>query len=413
MPILRTAFVVTSLLWTAVELGLSARQIACVRRHRDQVPADFATTVTPAEHRKAADYTVAHEKLDALQTVLGLTTSLLWVCGGINILFGALAGVLPSPALGVAFMIALWAIEAILSLPFSLYSTFVLEEKFGFNRSTLATFAVDTLKSWLIGLIIAVPLLFACLWAMRHLAGFWWLWTWCGVVALMLGAPMVYIYLIAPRFNTFTPLPDGDLRSRVETLMTQCGFKSSGLFTMDASRRSAHGNAYFIGFGNTKRVVLFDTLIAANTPEEIGAVIAHELGHYWHKHVLFGLLRGAAIAFGVLAAFGWLSKQPWLLPSFGFAYQDDALALNACLLLSAMVSPILRPFSNWISRRNEFQADAFACRHAGAAPMISALVKLSRDNASTLTPDDLYALLHYSHPPVPIRVRHLQTIPAG
>ena len=413
MPMLRTAFVVTSVLWTAVGFVLSARQIACIRRHRDRVPADFAATVTPEDHRKAADYTIASEKLATLHAILSLAMSLLWVCGGINLLFGALAGALPpSPSLGVAFMIAMLAIEAILTLPFSLYGTFVLEEKFGFNRSSLATFAADKLKSWLIGLAVAVPLLFACLWAMSHLAGLWWLWTWCGLVALMLAAPLVYIRLIAPLVNSFTPLPNGELRGRVEALMTQCGFKSSGLFTMDASRRSAHGNAYFIGFGNTKRVVLFDTLIAANTPEEIEAVVAHELGHYRHKHVLFGLLRGAAIAFGVLAAFAWLIKQPWLLPSFGFAYQDDALALNACLLLGAMVSPILGPFGNWISRRNEFQADAFACRHAGAAPMISALVKLSRDNASTLTPDELYALVHYSHPPVPMRIRRLQEVEA-
>ena len=409
MPILRTAFVVTSILWTAAGLGLSARQIAHVRRHRERVPAEFTATVTPEDHRKAADYTVAREKLSALRAVVSLVMALLWVCGGINLLYGELARALPpSPSLGVAFLIAMFAIEAILSLPLSLYGTFVLEEKFGFNRTSPATFVIDKLKSCLIGLIVAVPLLYICLWAMNNLAGLWWLWTWCGLVVLMLTAPAVYIRLIAPRFNQFTALPSGDLRDRVETLMTRCGFKSSGLFTMDASRRSAHGNAYFIGFGNTKRVVLFDTLIAANTPDEIEAVVAHELGHYRHKHVLFGLLRGAAMTFGMLAAFGWLSKQPWLLPSFGFVYQDEALALNACLLLAAMISPILGPFGNWISRRNEFQADSFARVHTGAAPMISALLKLSRDNASTLTPDELYALVHYSHPPVPIRIRHLQ-----
>ena len=176
---------------------------------------------------------------------------------------------------------------------------------------------------------------------------------------------------------------------------------------MDASRRSAHGNAFFIGFGKTKRVVLFDTLIAASTPDEIEAVVAHELGHDQHGHVLFGLLRGAAMAFVVLAAFGWLSKQAWLLPSFGIVYHDDALALLACLLVVGMVGPLLAPISNWISRRNEFQADDYARRQVAAAPMISALVRLSRDNASTLTPDAVYALVHYSHPPVPLRIRHL------
>jgi STE24 endopeptidase len=215
------------------------------------------------------------------------------------------------------------------------------------------------------------------------------------------------VRLIAPRFNTFTPLREGDLRGRIETLLRRCGFRSSGLFSMDASRRSAHGNAYFIGFGNTKRIVLFDTLIEGNSPDEIEAVVAHELGHYRHGHVLFGMLRGAVIAFIVLAAFGWLTRQAWLLPSFGIVYHDDALALLACLLLNAMVGPLLAPLGNWISRRNEFQADDYARRHVAAAPMISALLKLSRDNASTLTPDALYALVHYSHPPVPIRIRHL------
>jgi STE24 endopeptidase len=176
---------------------------------------------------------------------------------------------------------------------------------------------------------------------------------------------------------------------------------------MDASKRSAHGNAYFIGFGNTKRIVLFDTLLTGSEPDEIEAVVAHELGHYRHRHVLFGLVRGAVIAFVVLAAFGWLSKQAWLLPSFGIVYQDNALALLACSLLNSMVTPLLAPIGNWISRRNEFQADDYARRNVAAAPMISALLKLSRDNASTLTPDPLYAVVHYSHPPVPIRIRHL------
>jgi STE24 endopeptidase len=227
-------------------------------------------------------------------------------------------------------------------------------------------------------------------------------------LALMLAAPTVYVRLIAPRFNKFTPLREGELRARIETLLRRCGFRSSGLFSMDASRRSAHGNAFFIGFGRTKRVVLFDTLIEANSPEEIEAVVAHELGHDRHGHVLFGMLRGAVMAFVSLAAFGWLSKQVWLLPSFGIVHHDDALALLACLLLSGMVGPLFAPIGNWISRRNEFQADDYARRQVAAAPMVSALLRLSRDNASTLTPDELYALVHYSHPPVPVRIRHLR-----
>jgi STE24 endopeptidase len=408
MPILLIAFIVAATVWTALSLWLSVRQTASVRRHRDSVPPDFVTTVTLDEHRKAAGYTEANERLARVRTVLDFIVTLAWVLGGINLLYGALRSVIPpSLGLGVAFLVATFAVSALLSLPLDIYDTFVLEQKFGFNRTTPLTFALDRCKSWCIALVVSVPLLFACLWAMRDFAGLWWLWTWFGVLALMLAAPAIYVRLIAPRFNKFSPLQDGELRGRIETLLHRCGFRSSGLFSMDASRRSAHGNAYFIGFGNTKRVVLFDTLITGSTPDEIEAVVAHELGHYRHGHVLFGMLRGALIGFVVLAAFGWLTRQPWLLPSFGVAYHDDALALLVCLLLNGMIGPLVAPVSNWISRRNEFQADDYARRNVASGPMISALVKLSRDNASTLTPDALYALVHYSHPPIPIRIRHL------
>ena len=414
MPTLLIAFIVAATVWTALSLYLSARQTGCVRRHRDAVPTDFAASVTIDEHRKAADYTVARERLARVDAVWNLAISLAWVLGGINLLYGKLAAVVPpSLGLGVGFLVATFAIGAVLRLPVEVYETFVLEQKFDFNRTTPRTFVVDRLKGWAITLVISVPLLFACLWAMRSFAGLWWLWTWFGLLALMVAAPTVYVRLIAPRFNRFTPLDEGDLRGRIEKLMSRCGFRSSGLFSMDASRRSAHGNAYFIGFGNTKRVVLFDTLISRSTPEEVEAVVAHELGHYRHGHVLFGLLRGALVTFVALAAFGWLCKQAWLLPSFGIFYHDDALALLACLLVNSMVGPLLAPIGNWLSRRNEFQADDYARRHVAAAPMVSALLKLSRDNASTLTPDALYALVHYSHPPVPIRIRHLHEAAAS
>ena len=409
MPILLITFIVAATAWTVLSLYLSARQAACVRQHRDAVPAAFAGSITIEEHRKAAGYTLARERLARVRAVFDLAVSLAWVLGGINILYAALASVLPpSLGLGVAFLIATFAAGSLLTLPLDAYETFVLERNFGFNRTTPLTFLTDRLKGWAIALAISVPLLFICLWAMRSFAGLWWLWTWFGLLAVMVAAPTVYVRLIAPRFNRFTPLADGNLRARIEKLLERCGFRSSGLFSMDASRRSAHGNAYFIGFGNTKRVVLFDTLIERSTPDEVEAVVAHELGHYRHGHVLFGLLRAAAMAFVALAAFGWLCKQAWLLPSFGIHYRDDALALLACLLLNSIVSPLLAPIGNWMSRRNEFQADDYARRHVAAAPMVSALLKLSRDNASTLTPDPLYALVHYSHPPVPIRIRHLQ-----
>ncbi len=403
------AYIAATLAWTMLAFYLSARQIAHVKAHRDRVPADFAASVSLDDHRKAADYTIARERLARIDTALDTALSLAWALGGISLLYGALAALLPPSLLrGVVFLIATSAVSTLLSLPPDLYKAFVLEEKFGFNRTTLRTFVQDRVQGALIGLVIAVPLLFAALWVMRNLAGLWWLWTWLGLVVLTVLAPTLYVRLVAPLFNRFTPLEDAGLRGRIERLLAASGFRSSGLFTMDASRRTAHGNAYFIGFGAAKRIVLFDTLLARSTPEEVEAVIAHELGHFKHKHVLFGLVQGAVVLFAGLAAFGWLCQQPWLLTAFGIPYRDEAIQLFVCLLLASVVGPLLSPLSNWLSRRNEFQADDYARRTVGAGPMISALTGLARDNASTLTPDPVYALAHYSHPPVPIRIQHLR-----
>lgn len=409
MPLLVTAFVAAATAWTIFSLYLSSRQIAHVRRHASAVPSDFAHDVSAAEHRKAADYTVARERLSQIEMIVDFFLSLAWVLGGVSLLYGALASVVaPSLWRGGAFLIGTGVVSTLVGLPFALYKAFVLEERFGFNRTTPGQFVVDRVKGWAISLVVSVPLLLALLLVMRELAGLWWLWTWLGVLVLMVAAPTVYVRFIAPRFNRFTPLEDASLRTRIEALLARSGFRSSGLFTMDASKRSSHGNAFFIGFGKAKRIVLFDTLLACSQPEEIEAVVAHELGHFKHRHVIFGLVRGALMALGALAAFGWLCKQPWLLPSFGVPYQDDALSLFVCMLLFSMIGPAIAPMSNWLSRRNEFQADDYARRSVGAAPMVSALTRLARDNASTLTPDPVYALVHYSHPPVPIRIRHLR-----
>ena len=412
--LLLTAFIAATLAWAGLALYLSARQTAHVMAHRDAVPVDFAGSVSPEDHRKAADYTVARERLSRVETLLGTALTLGWALGGIGLLDREIGAVLP-PSLGrgVAFLVATAAVGTLLDLPVAAYKKFVLEARFGFNRTTPRTFVLDLLRRWAISAAVAVPLLFAALWAMRSFTGLWWLWAWLAVVVLMVAAPAVFVRLIAPRFNTFTPLEEGPLRAGIERLLQGAGFRSSGLFTMDASRRTAHGNAYFIGFGRAKRIVLFDTLIARSAPDEIEAVIAHELGHFRHRHIWFGLAQGALISFLGLAAFGWLCKQPWLLGAFGVDQGDDAVRLFVCLLLASVVSPLLAPVTNWISRRNEFQADDYARRTVGAAPLISALTGLARDNASTLTPDPLYALAHHSHPPVPIRVRHLRDGAAG
>lgn len=412
--LLLTAFIAATLAWAGLALYLSVRQTAHVMAHRDAVPVDFAGSVSPEDHRKAADYTVARERLSRVETLLGTALTLGWALGGIGLLDREIGAVLP-PSLGrgVAFLVATAAVGTLLDLPVAVYKKFVLEARFGFNRTTPRTFVLDLLRRWAISAAVAVPLLLAALWAMRSFTGLWWLWAWLAVVVLMVVAPAVFVRLIAPRFNTFTPLEEGPLRAGIERLLQGAGFRSSGLFTMDASRRTAHGNAYFIGFGRAKRIVLFDTLIARSAPDEIEAVIAHELGHFRHRHIWFGLAQGAMISFLGLAAFGWLCKQPWLLGAFGVDQGDDAVRLFVCLLLASVVSPLLAPVTNWISRRNEFQADDYARRTVGAAPLISALTGLARDNASTLTPDPLYALAHHSHPPVPIRVRHLRDGAAG
>ncbi len=413
MPPLSLAFIAATALWTVLAVYLSVRQSTFVARHRDEVPADFTATLTLEEHRKAADYSRARERLDRVETLVGAIVPIAWALGGIDLLYGWL-GTFVSAGLwrGVAFLIAAGIVGAIVDLPFAIVRAFGLEQRFGFNRTTPARFLADRVKQGAISLVVAVPLLAALLWAMRSLTGFWWLYAWLGLVVIIMVAPTIFVRFVAPRFNTFEPL-EGSLRSRIEALLTRAGFRSSGLFTMDASRRTAHGNAYFIGFGRSKRIVLFDTLIAASPPEEIEAVVAHELGHFKHKHVLFGLARAALIMLLVLAAFGWLAKQPWLLPSFGVANHDEALSLFVCMLLASVVGPLSAPLSNWISRRNEYQADDFARRAVGAAPMVGALTRLARDNASTLTPDPLYALVHHSHPSVPLRVRHLREMEAA
>lgn len=408
---LRIAFLLAALGWTALSVLLSLRQISHVLAHKNAVPADFEQTVSLADHQKAADYTIARERLGLVETGVGLLVSVGWACGGIALLDHVLgAAMAPSLLRGVAFLVGTGIVQALIGLPFDVGRAFGLEERFGFNRTTPGLFCLDKLKGWVLALALSVPLIAAALWVMRTASGLWWLWTWAGLMTLAVLAPTVYVRLIAPRFNRFTPLGEGELRLRIERLLAEAGFRSSGLFTMDASRRTAHGNAYFIGFGRTKRIVLFDTLVEKSPLPEVEAVIAHELGHFRHHHILFGLARSAVLLLAGLATFGWLCRQPWLLPSFGLGPSDDAVRLFVCLLLASTVGPLLAPISNWLSRRNEFQADDYARRAVGADPMVEALTRLARDNASTLTPDPFYALAHYSHPPVPIRVRHLRAL---
>ena len=407
MPILLHLFTLALIDVTGFDLFLDARQFLHVARHRTAVPAGFEATVTIAEHQRAADYERARLRLGGYATLFGFAVTLAWAWFGFDALYAAVAS-LVGPGLGrsVLFLLAAAAVSSVLSLPFSLLRTFGVEQRFGFNRTTPGAFLLDRVKGWALSLVVAVPLLYGLLWLMRQ-PGAWWVWAWIGCLALVLAMMDVVPRFIAPLFNKFTPL-EGPLRERIEGLLHRCGFEAAGLFVMDASRRSGHGNAYFTGLGRSKRIVLFDTLIAANSEPELEAVLAHELGHFKLNHILIGLVQTAVLLFGVFFAIGWLCHQPWLLPSFGVHHADDALALVVCVLVIQMAGPAISLGSNWLSRRHEFQADDFARRMVGATPMASALVRLSRDNASTLTTDPLYALVNFSHPPVSQRVARLQ-----
>ena len=407
MPILLYVVSAVLVLLTGLQLLLSARQSAYVTRHQDAVPAGFEGLVSLAEHQRAAEYERARLRLGRRATLFGLVVELGWAWFGYLALHDAVAtGMAPGLGRSLVVLVALGAVSAVLDLPFEIASTFGVEQRFGFNRTTPRGFALDQAKSAALSLLIATPLLAGLLWLMRQ-PGAWWLWAWAGCLVLMLVMMDVAPRWIAPLFNRFTPL-EGPLRARIETLLQRCGFKAAGLFVMDASKRSGHGNAYFTGFGRSKRIVLFDTLIAANSEAELEAVLAHELGHFRLNHIPIRLAQTGLVLFLGFFAVGWLCHQPWLLPSFGIERADDALALLVCLLVVQTAGPAVSLASNWLSRRHEFQADDFARRMVGADPMASALVRLSRDNARTLTTDPLYALMTYSHPPVPLRVARLR-----
>ncbi len=319
-------FVLVSVAATGFGLVLGARQAAYVARHRDAVPPGFADAVSLAQHQRAADYERARLRLEAADSLFALAVALSWACFGYDALYGWAGAWIPSGlSRGVAFLVMAGALSWALDLPFAVLRTFGVEQRFGFNRTSPGAFALDRLKGATLTLGLGVPLLYGLLWLMRR-PGPWWAWAWLGTVLLMLALTDAYPRWIAPLFNRFVPL-EGPLRARIEGLLHRCGFEASGLFIMDASRRSAHGNAYFSGLGRSKRIVLFDTLIAGNSEAELEAVLAHELGHFKLKHVLIGLLQTAGLLFVAFFATGWLCKQPWLLPSFGITHRDDALAL--------------------------------------------------------------------------------------
>jgi len=409
-------FAAALLVSIAVRLWLATRQARHVRRHRDAVPERFAGRVTVQAHRRAADYTVARVRLGMFEALAGALLLLgFTLFGGLQWVLDLLAAWLPGApfARQILFVVAVVLAGAIVDLPIEWYRQFVLEQRFGFNRMTPRLFVVDTLKGTAIAAALGLPLLALVLWLMRSAGNLWWLWAWGTWVAFNLGVLVLYPTVIAPMFNRFEPLQDEALRARVESLLARCGFASKGLFVMDGSRRSAHGNAYFTGLGRSKRIVFFDTLLSRLDAGEIEAVLAHELGHFHHRHVPRRIALMFAASLAGLWLLGWLSRQGWFYQGLGVtpaAGEFDATALVLFFLAMPVFGFLLRPLASWASRRHEFQADAYAAAHARAGDLVSALVKLYEDNASTLTPDPLHSAFYDSHPPAALRIGRLQEV---
>ncbi|MCJ7799186.1 MAG: M48 family metallopeptidase [Polaromonas sp.] len=392
---------------------LTSRQIRHVARHRNQVPASFAATIALASHQKAADYTIAKARLGMLETAFGTALLLGWtLLGGLDALNQALLGsaladygrLVPQLALLAAFGV----ISGLLDLPFTLYSTFRLEERFGFNKMTLKLWLADLVKSTLVGAVIGLPIAALILWLMASAGSLWWLWAWAVWMGFNLLALVLFPTVIAPLFNKFKPLEDETLKARVTALMQRCGFAAKGLFVMDGSKRSAHANAYFTGFGAAKRVVFYDTLLKQLNPGEVDAVLAHELGHFKHKHIIKRIVSLFAMSLVGFALLGWLSSQLWFYTGLGvrpnLAGANDALALLLFLLVVPIFSFFISPVFAQFSRKHEFEADAYAISQTNGRDLQSALLKLYKDNASTLTPDPLFVKFYYSHPPASERL---------
>jgi len=415
--LLSTVFAAVLVIGLLIKFWLSSRQIRHVALHRGQVPVAFAQTITLAAHQKAADYTVAKVRLGLLETALGAAVLIGWtLLGGLSALNAALmswlgAGLVQQLALLAGFAL----ISGLIDLPLSLYQTFVLEERFGFNKMTLKLWLLDAVKGSLMGALIGLPIAALILWMMGASGGLWWLWAWGVWMGFNLLLLVIYPTLIAPMFNKFTPLQDEAVKARVTALMQRCGFSAKGLFVMDGSKRSAHANAYFTGFGAAKRVVFFDTLLAKLTPAEVDAVLAHELGHFKHKHIIKRIVAMFAMSLAGFALLGWLATQLWFYTGLGVmpnvAAPNDALALLLFLLVMPVFSFFISPIFAQLSRKHEFEADAYARQQTSGQDLATALLKLYEDNASTLTPDPVYVSFYYSHPGASERLARM--LPGG
>lgn len=422
MQTFTAVFLAALSLTTLTRIWLAARHIRHVRAHRDSVPEGFAAQVNLAAHQKAADYTCAKTRLGYVNLLLDTVLLLaLTLGGGLNFLAAFWSGWLNASvpldgnplAYGMALIISTVLILSAAELPLSYYRTFVIEQQFDFNKMTPAMFFTDLAKQAALGALFGVPLLFGVLWLMEQMGANWWLYAWLAWMAFNLLVLAIYPTWIAPLFNKFTPLQDAPLKERIELLLQKCGFKSSGLFVMDGSRRSSHGNAYFTGFGKTKRIVFFDTLLSRLNPPEIEAVLAHELGHFKRRHVIKRIAWTFAMSLVFLWLLGYLMQQNWFYQGLGVSISSvpaTALALLLFFLVMPAFTFLLQPLASLYSRKHEFEADAYAAHNASAADLTQALVKLYQDNAATLTPDPLHSTFYDSHPPAAMRIARLQNL---
>ena len=416
-PFLFTAVFATVLVFgLLIRFYLATRQIRHVAKHRAAVPAAFVKTISLASHQKAADYTITKARFGLLEMAFGAALLLGWtLLGGIDFLNQAIGStslasygnLLPQLVLLGAFAV----ISGFLNLPFTLYSTFKIEERFGFNKTTFRLWLLDGIKGLLVGAVVGLPIVALILWLMASSGSLWWLWAWGSWMGFNMLLLVLYPTVIAPLFNKFKPIDDESLKARVTALMQRCGFASKGLFVMDGSKRSAHANAYFTGFGAAKRVVFYDTLLQALSPAEVDAVLAHELGHFKHKHIVKRIIGMFAMSFVGFALLGWLSSQLWFYTGLGVTPNlnggNDAIALLLFMLVVPLFSFFISPIFAQFSRKHEFEADAYAALQTDGKDLQSALLKLYQDNASTLTPDPVFVKFYYSHPPASERLSRM------
>jgi len=396
---------------TIFQVWLTKRHIAHIYKNKNKVPTAFSKTISILDHKKAADYTIAKSNIGVIDLIIqAIFLYLLTLGGGINVLTDIFSTLINNElVIGAMVIISVMLISSLVDLPLSVYKTFNIDERFGFNRMTSQIFLTDLIKQSILSVAIGVPILLISLWIISNLGGLWWLWLWVFISIFNFLMLILYPTYIAPFFNKFLPLNDVKLKTKIEKLLLKCGFKSDGLFVMNGSLRSNHGNAYFTGFGNSKRIVFFDTLLEKLSHKEIEAVLAHELGHFHHNHVKKRIIMMFVISFVGLYVLGILKDSPWFYESLG-VIQSDANGLLLFLLVSPLFIFFIRPLMAYYSRKNEFEADKYACKFADPEDLKISLIKLYRDNASTLTPDPLHSNFYDSHPPALERISTIDKI---